>query len=125
MVGVRIRQSIYCAACTKIKRQKAPEAHALFRAKKQAKALGYDFNLELSDIVFPTHCPVLGMPLVLSDKHVKDDSPSLDRIDSTKGYVKGNVWVISQRANRIKNDSTLDELRLLVLALEKHYGSIS
>lgn len=43
----------------------------------------------------------------------QDDSYSLDRIDSSKGYIKGNVWVISLRANRIKNDSTPDELRLI------------
>jgi len=118
-IGVRIKQSVYCAACTKIRRQKAPEAQILIRAKKNAKAFGREFTLELMDIVIPSQCPVLGMPLVLSHKHVKDDSPSLDRLDSTKGYIKGNVWVISQRANRIKNDATLDELRKLVQALER------
>jgi len=35
------------------------------------------------------------------------------------GYVKGNVWVISHRANRIKNDATLLELEKLVTALKK------
>jgi hypothetical protein len=45
-------------------------------------------------------------------------TPSLDRIDSSLGYVKGNVWVISWRANHIKTDATLDELRLLVTGLE-------
>lgn len=48
-----------------------------------------------------------------------DDSYSLDRIDSSRGYVKGNIWVISLRANRIKNDSTVEELRLIAGKVEQ------
>lgn len=48
-----------------------------------------------------------------------DDSYSLDRIDSSRGYVKGNIWVISLRANRIKNDSTVEELRLIADKVEQ------
>jgi hypothetical protein len=47
------------------------------------------------------------------------NSPSLDRIDNTKGYVPGNVWVISWRANDLKRNATLEELKLLVAALEE------
>jgi len=46
-------------------------------------------------------------------------SKGLDRIDSTKGYIKGNVWVISNRANTLKNDASLQELKTLVENLEK------
>lgn len=49
----------------------------------------------------------------------QDNSYSLDRIDSSKGYVKGNIWVISLRANRIKNDSTPQELRLIADKVEE------
>lgn len=38
-------------------------------------------------------------------------------IDSSKGYIKGNVWVVSKRANTIKNNATLEELELLVANL--------
>ena len=48
-----------------------------------------------------------------------DDSYSLDRIDSSRGYVKGNIWAISLRANRIKNDSTVEELRLIADKVEQ------
>ena len=44
---------------------------------------------------------------------MKDNSPSLDRIDSSKGYTPDNVWVISRRANIIKHDATLEELLLI------------
>lgn len=65
-------------------------------------------------------CPVFGYSFTTNCKSA-DTSPSLDRIDSSLGYVEGNVWVISTRANRIKSDATLEELKLLVAALEAKY----
>jgi hypothetical protein len=50
---------------------------------------------------------------------------SLDRIDSSKGYIKGNVWVISLRANRIKNDSTPQELRLIADKVEERLSQLN
>ena len=75
--------------------------------------------MELSDIVIPDVCPVLGIKLDCAAGLKADALPSLDRIDSSKGYIKGNVWVISWRANQLKRDSSLGELRMLVAALEK------
>lgn len=46
-------------------------------------------------------------------------SPSLDRIDSSKGYVKGNVRVISARANMLKNNATVEELTLVLKDLKR------
>jgi hypothetical protein len=40
-------------------------------------------------------------------------SPSLDRIDPSRGYIPGNVQVISNRANLLKRDGTLREIVLL------------
>ena len=77
-------------------------------AKSRAKAKGMDFDIELGDIIIPDVCPVFGTPLVRMDHHA---APSLDRIDSSKGYVKGNVWVISNKANMMKGNATLEELR--------------
>lgn len=76
------------------------ESAAMRAAKK-----GREFNIELGDIAIPTICPVLGTPMV---------GPSLDRIDSSKGYVKGNVRVISKRANMLKNNATIEELELVL-----------
>ena len=60
-------------------------------------------------------CPVLGTKLTIGKaNNWFDDSPSIDRIDNTKGYVPGNVFVISNRANRIKNNATIDELEKLI-----------
>jgi hypothetical protein len=41
---------------------------------------------------------------------VHDGSPTLDRIDNAKGYVKGNVCVISKKANTMKNNATPEEV---------------
>lgn len=76
-----------------------------------AKKVGLPFNLEASDLVVPDMCPVLGMPLQINTSPgPKLNSPSVDRIRPELGYVKGNVAVISMKANQIKNNATLEEL---------------
>jgi hypothetical protein len=95
------------------------ERAMLRRARASAKKHGWDFNLELSDIVIPETCPLLGIVLERKTGIQADSTPSLDRIDSSIGYVKENVWVISWRANNFKRDATLEELKKLVDGLEK------
>ena len=90
-----------------------PEKAMIQRARRRAKEMGLDFTLTPTDIVIPVNCPVLGIALSRHD-HDKDVSPSLDRIDNTKGYIQGNVVVVSFKANRIKNNATIDELRKVV-----------
>lgn len=88
-------------------------------AKARAKQRGEEFSIELGDIIVPEVCPILGIPLKYNRGVKQDNSYSLDRIDSSKGYIKGNIWVISLRANRIKNDSTVEELRLIANKVEQ------
>jgi hypothetical protein len=90
-------------------------AHAKYRAKER----GLAFSITLEDVVIPDICPLLGVPLNFGVGEHHDGSPSLDRKDSSKGYVRGNVWVISRRANVIKNDATTAELRRLVKGLDE------
>lgn len=89
-----------------------PENRLLSSAKTRAKKRGLEFNLELEDIIIPEHCPVLGLKLEQGGFN-SPNSPSLDRVDNSKGYVKGNVRVISHRANSIKRDATLEELQAI------------
>lgn len=98
-----------------------PEQILLSRARSRAKKKKIECSIVEGDIIIPNVCPLLGIPLhkVGLNGKALDTSPSLDRIDSTKGYVKGNVWVISWRANSLKNDATLDELEKLVSALRQ------
>lgn len=101
------------------------ERKILSRIKSKCKAKGIPFNLEPDDIVIPTHCPILGIELVChvkgKTKGYNPEAASVDRIDPKKGYVKGNIRIISARANLLKNDATLDELRLVLADLEKLY----
>lgn len=91
----------------------------LRRARSRARARALPFDLLPADIVIPSHCPVLGIELTIGGgRGFRDSSPTLDRVDNNLGYVRGNVAVISYRANRIKNDASLDELRRLVTFLE-------
>ena len=90
-------------------------------AKKRALKKGFDFDLEVGDIPeIPKTCPVLGIEIKSNTTHKPlDSSPSLDRIDSKNGYIKGNVQIISNRANRIKSDATIDELQKIINFLKK------
>ena len=83
----------------------------LASAKNRAKKKELEFNLTVEDIVIPEFCPILDVRLSLYEKKRTYLSPSLDRIDNTKGYIKGNIAVISWRANRIKSDADSKELR--------------
>lgn len=95
--------------------------YLLTACKTRAKASGVPFFLEPEDIDIPEYCPALGIKLSLTNSpENKDTSPSLDRFYPEKGYVKGNVRVISFRANRIKNDSTLEELESILKYLREN-----
>jgi len=73
-----------------------------FQARKRAIQNGLEFNLEVNDIIIPDVCPVFGIKLERLDKR-HNGSPSLDRIDSSKGYIKGNVQWIHKDVNIMKN----------------------
>jgi hypothetical protein len=94
------------------------EYEMLCEAKRRAKSKGLDFDIEIGDIQIPERCPLLGIEIWVAGGVQTSASPSLDRIDPSLGYTKGNVWVISHRANTIKSDATLAELRLIALNLE-------
>lgn len=81
------------------------------RARYRAKQQNLAFDITIDDIVIPDICPVLGIPIVVGKGAPTPNSPSLDKMHPHEGYVKGNVQVISNRANSLKRDGTPDELR--------------
>ena len=82
--------------------------------KSRAKAKGIPFDLEVSDIVIPEFCPLLGTRLnTEANQENRWASPSIDRLIPTKGYIKGNILICSMRANTIKNNASIDELMTL------------
>lgn len=83
----------------------------LFRSNKyNAKKRGIEHTLLYEDIVWPTHCPLLGVELNYRTVGREDYGISLDRIDNTQGYVKGNVQVLSLKANVMKYSASKEEL---------------
>lgn len=96
------------------RRQEDPLRFMLVAAKARAKKAGLEFSISRDDLSLPVSCPILKHPLSVGIGHMHDWSPSIDRINPLLGYVKGNVVIISYRANRIKNCATLDELKRLV-----------
>ena len=91
--------------------------HQLYRsAKKRALAKGLEFNIELKDIHIPKKCPILKVPLICSTRY----SPSIDRIYPDKGYVKGNIAIISVLANSMKANATPQELLIFAKNIKKY-----
>jgi hypothetical protein len=113
-----------CKKCvlahSKLHRQDDPITYLLYAAKNRAKQKGIPFSITASDLVAHTHCPVFGFPLVYGETGtgargygVKDNAATIDRIDGAKGYVPGNVNIISWKANRTKAFLTPTEIQQL------------
>lgn len=123
--------SCYCKVCTKIsskvkyEQNKENEEWLLqkmlnaSRARANRKNLEHTITLEQLKMLYPcdNKCPVFGFDLAWG--HPKWSSPSLDRIDSSRGYTYENCQIISNKANMLKNDATLEELELLVNYLKE------
>ncbi len=94
-------------------RERNHEQCILSSARNRARNKNIPFDLTVKDIVIPTHCPILGIPLTRNmGKHGGDSSSaSLDKIDPALGYVKGNVQVISMLANNMKSSANEEQLK--------------
>ena len=102
----------------------SPQYSLYMHAKQRAKKAGIKLNITFADIHIPLFCPLLGIRLKPCIGQGPDDaSPTLDRLRPHLGYTKGNVWVISNRANRAKSNLSLSELELLVKSLRKVFRS--
>lgn len=94
-------------------RKNNPVSLLLAGAKRRAQRAGLEFNITHDDVQIPDVCPVLGIPLSRGVGRQTDNSPSIDRIDNSKGYVKGNVRVVSWRINQRKSDLSITEILAL------------
>ena len=82
----------------------------LKRLKERSIQKGLDFDLTAADINVPLKCPVFGFDLQRNHKVPLFNSPSVDRIDPTKGYTKDNIQIISQLANAMKQNASPEQL---------------
>lgn len=102
-----------------------PSRYLWMAARQRARTQQLEFNLEPSDLIIPERCPILGLVL---EFHVgkgrreatRANAPSVDRVDSTKGYIKGNVQVISWRANAIKSNGTAEDHQKISAYMQSH-----
>jgi hypothetical protein len=91
-------------------RDNNPEKHLYWLARSRALKNDIPFNIEATDVEIPDKCPALGIPLFRGKRHKTDNSPTIDKIIPSLGYVKGNIKVISERANRLKDDMSIEEI---------------
>lgn len=102
-----------------------PIGYLVEHARQRAIAKGISFDLTRDDLIMPEACPVLGLPFEWGTGQMgwrNMRSPSLDRIRPQEGYVKGNVQIISNRANHLKSNGTISELEA-VLAYMRRVGA--
>lgn len=104
----RLRKELYYKA--------NPKVWLLTGIRGGAKKRGLECTITVDDFEIPEFCPVLGIKLISGMYTGKrtDASPSIDRIDNTKGYIPGNINVISWRANDLKSNGTLTEFQKIV-----------
>jgi len=93
------------------------ETEMYHHAKHRSLRDNRKFTLKLEDIIIPKKCPVFNKPIIKGDKQW---GPALDRIDNSKGYTKDNICVVSKRANRLKSDAQLEELKKIVQYIESN-----
>ena len=106
----------HALTCSELCSKRLRSARKLLnRAKHRAKEKGREFDVLVTDVDWPELCPILNIKLKyrfenLEELGHKDQSASIDRVDSEKGYVKGNVMIISLLANRMKNSASIEQL---------------
>lgn len=99
---------------SRAERYKQDPAGYLWRtAKYRANQLGVQFDIDQSDVIVPAKCPITGAPIDVLTSNAATGA-SIDRVNNSLGYVKGNVRVISRKANRMKGDSTIEDLMKLI-----------
>ena len=100
-------------------------ARLMGHAKKTGVKVGFksvaEFVVHLHEIM-PKKCPVFNVPLVKGKGKPHDWSPSIDKIDPDKGYIKGNVQVISMLANTMKNHANKKQLRQFAKWIGRQYA---
>jgi len=116
----------YYLETTRKQRVQNPKRSIFASLKSKAKTRNLEFTLDIDDIIIPERCPVFNVPLIYNiGKGQSPYSISIDRIDNTKGYVKGNIQVVSKKANAMKQDATQEELLQFArwVLNESNYGN--
>lgn len=82
-----------------------------YAAKTRAKNKKITFTITIEDVIIPLNCPVFEIPL---DHRDRQHAPTLDRINNNLGYVPNNIKVISAKANRLKNNGSIEDFEKIL-----------
>jgi hypothetical protein len=97
----------------KVKFIENPQHYLWYVARTRARKYGVEFSITEEDIVIPEFCPILETRLTKGNGYLPN-AMSLDRVDNDKGYISGNVRVISRKANLMKSSLTINILEKLI-----------
>lgn len=107
----RLRNKAYFAEYERTWRKSHPAERMVKASRQRARRLGLEHTITAVDLGdLPRICPALGIEIDYGRDTWGDNSPSIDRIDNARGYVPGNVVVVSMRANRLKSNASTEEL---------------
>ena len=95
------------------------ERDMVYQARIRARKTGILCQIQPEDAIIPECCPVFDTCFQSGSRQSHPNSPSLDRVDPTQGYIKGNVAVISWRANQLKSDGTVEEHRKIAAYIQQ------
>lgn len=110
-----------CASINSSNIKKIPLSYNLNNARKLAKAKSLEFDLDL-DYLQLLHkeqhgkCAISNVDLVLKFARGtrKINQVSIDRIDNSKGYIKGNVQLVCLGINYLRNTFEISEVMNLL-----------
>ena len=95
------------------------------RCKQRAKRYGYEFDLSKELIITKLKkgiCEATNIPLVLGKLDYNPYAPSIDRIDSNKGYTNDNIQVTCMIYNFCKNKFTDEQVNDFIANVKKANG---
>lgn len=100
-------------------RNTPPHLKLFHQAQSRAKLKSIPFNIVPEDVIVPDKCPYLKVPFIIGTKKDYQYTHSLDRVDNSRGYVKGNIEVVCKKANSMKNSASNKELITFALEIIK------
>ena len=98
--------------------------YILAKCKTRSKTKNLSYQIDKTMLIIPKYCPILGIEIKIDNNVVNDSSPSLDRIDNTKGYTNDNICFISFKANSIKSFGTVEDHEKIIKYMKLNYTSL-
>jgi hypothetical protein len=85
------------------------------RCRAGSIEIGFESICELATYLIqiaPERCPVFDVPFSRGEAGFSPFAPSADRKDNSKGYVRGNIQIMSFKANSMKANASAEEMKL-------------